>query len=293
MTPPASQRQHIVLVDKEWAATLIGLPMIVPNSWWNGYRKDDNTPNPGTIVGVDFDQPNSNYFQLECGNEIYAMRYDAVYQYVDMDHATYNATKFRLPLSAPANPEHEGEVMIASRKKKKQTVFRDDEDDVDEEDEESEDYFSTPLTKRNKPAARKRQHKKKKATINPDLVFGAVGTADDSSDDEDPATTADPRRYKMTEGKDWTRRDSGEGRLMEPVPYTGLSEQFDIKLEDGDLEKMKDAQGEIRFHLVFDWLLPKFGKGIVPARREHEKLCSDASGPPSRYESSGRTHEGE
>ena len=118
MTPPASQRQHIVLVDEDWAATLIGLPMMVPNSWWNGYRKDDNTLNPGTIVGVDFDQPHSNYFQLECGNEIYAMRYDAIFQYVDMDHATYNATKFRLPSSAPANPEHEGGVMIAPRKKK-------------------------------------------------------------------------------------------------------------------------------------------------------------------------------
>ncbi|KAL3778367.1 hypothetical protein ACHAW5_008310 [Stephanodiscus triporus] len=25
---------------------------------------------------------------------------------------------------------------------------------------------------------------------------------------------------------------------------------------------MKDGQGEIRFHLVFDWLLPKFGEGL-------------------------------
>jgi hypothetical protein len=47
---------------------------------------------------------------------------------------------------------------------------------------------------------------------------------------------------------------------MEPVPYTGPSELFDINLEDGDLENMKDAQGTIRFHLVFDWLLPKFGQ---------------------------------
>jgi hypothetical protein len=143
-------------------------------------------------------------------------------------------------------------------------VFRDDEDDVDEDDEDDkacEDYFATP-PKRNKPAARKRQHKKKKATINLDLVSGAVGTADDSSD-EDPTTAAgDPRRYTMTKAEHWTRGDSGEGRVMEPVPYTGPSELFDIKLEDGDLENMKDAQGTIRFHLVFDWLLPKFGQGL-------------------------------
>ncbi len=95
----------------------------------------------------------------------------------------------------------------------KKTVFRDDEDDVNEDnedDEACEDYFATP-PKRNKPAALKGQHKKKKATINPDLVSGAVGTADDSSD-EDPTTAAgDPRRNRMTKAEHWTRRDSGEG----------------------------------------------------------------------------------
>ncbi len=92
--------------------------MAVPNSWWQGYKRDDDTLNAGTIVGVDFDQPNSKYFQLECGDEIYAMRYDAVYQYVDTDHTNYDAAKFCLPLSAPANPEHEGGVTIAPQKKK-------------------------------------------------------------------------------------------------------------------------------------------------------------------------------
>ncbi len=90
----SSQRQHVVLVDEEWAATLIGLPMLVPNSWWEGYRRDDNTLNAGTIVGVDFDQPHSKYFQLECGDEIYAMRYDAVHEYVNMEHSTYDESKF-------------------------------------------------------------------------------------------------------------------------------------------------------------------------------------------------------
>ena len=118
MSSTSSQRQRVVLVDEEWAATLVCLPMAVPNSWWEGYKRDDDTLNAGTIVGVDFDQPNSKYFQLECGDEIYAMRYDAVYQYVDTDHANYDAAKFRLPLSAPANPEHEGRVTIAPRKKK-------------------------------------------------------------------------------------------------------------------------------------------------------------------------------
>ncbi len=146
--------------------------------------------------------------------------------------------------------------------RKKQTVFRDDEDDVGEDNEESEDYFAT-LPKLNKPAALKRKHTKNKATINPDLVFGgAVGAADDSSDEDPTMAAGDPRRYTMTKAKHWTRRDSGGGQVMEPVPYTGPPELFDIKLEDGDLEKMKDAWGTIRFHLVFDWLLPKFGQGL-------------------------------
>ena len=268
MSSTSSQRQRVVLVDEEWAATLVGLPMAVPNSWWEGYKRDDDTLNAGTIVGVDFHQPNSKYFQLECGDEIYAMRYDAVYQYVDTDHASYDAAKFRLPLSAPANPEHERGVTIAPRKKKKQTILRDDEDDDDDEDEGSDDYFATP-PKRSKPAVRKRKHNKRKATINPDLVFGAVANAGagandgiEASVDEDPTTTADPNRYTMTDKVDWTRRENGTGRIIEPVPYTGPSELFDIELEDGDLEKMKDAHGTIRFHLVFDWLLPKFGEGL-------------------------------
>ncbi len=79
MPPPVSQRQCIVLIDEEWASTLISLLMQVLNSWWNGYDKDDETLNVGTIVGVDFDAPQSNYFQLECIGKIYAMQYDAVY----------------------------------------------------------------------------------------------------------------------------------------------------------------------------------------------------------------------
>ena len=42
MPPPVSQHQHVVLIDEEWASTLIRLPMQVPNSWWNGYNKLDS-----------------------------------------------------------------------------------------------------------------------------------------------------------------------------------------------------------------------------------------------------------
>ncbi len=66
------------------------------------HKKDDEILNAGTIVGVDFDAPWSNYFQLECVGNIYAMRYDAVYLYVDVNHVDYE--KFTLPPDTLANP---------------------------------------------------------------------------------------------------------------------------------------------------------------------------------------------
>jgi hypothetical protein len=105
MPPSVSLRQHIVLIDKEWASTLIGLPVLVSNSWWKGYKRDGNRLNAGTIVGKDFNQPHSNYFQLKCVGDIYyAMQYDAVYLYADLNHANYDVMKFCLPMVAPANP---------------------------------------------------------------------------------------------------------------------------------------------------------------------------------------------
>ena len=47
-----------------------------------------------------------------------------------------------------------------------------------------------------------------------------AGANDDieASVDEDPDTMADPKRYRMTDKVDWTRREHGEGRIIEPVP---------------------------------------------------------------------------
>ncbi len=55
MLPPVSLQQHVVLIGEEWASTLIGLPMLVPNSWWKGYKRDNNPLNASTTIGVDFD----------------------------------------------------------------------------------------------------------------------------------------------------------------------------------------------------------------------------------------------
>ena len=96
MPPPVSKRQRVILIDEEWASTLIGLPMQVPNSWWNGYNKDNKTLNVGTIVGVDFDAPQSSYFQLECVGEIYAMPATHPSHLRDMDRVEGHQTGIKI-----------------------------------------------------------------------------------------------------------------------------------------------------------------------------------------------------
>jgi hypothetical protein len=151
---PAPLCQHIVIIDKEWAASLVGLPMLVPNSWWQGYKRDNETLNPGTIVGVNFNAAHSKYFQLKCAGKIYAMRYDAVYLYAYTDHANYDVMKFHLPGLAIANQANEEGVTVHRKRK---SVWREKEN---EEENADNDYFATPKP-RNKPAG-KRKHKKQK-----------------------------------------------------------------------------------------------------------------------------------
>ena len=52
-----------------------------------GQKKDDNRLNAVTIIGVNFDAPESNYFQLECIGEIYSMQCNAAYLDADAEHA--------------------------------------------------------------------------------------------------------------------------------------------------------------------------------------------------------------
>jgi len=42
-------------INTEWAESLVGLRVKVPDSWWVNY--DGEELSPGVIVGVDFTQP--------------------------------------------------------------------------------------------------------------------------------------------------------------------------------------------------------------------------------------------
>ena len=50
-----------------------------------------------------------------------------------------------------------------------------------------------------------------------------------------------------------------QGRLIDLVEWTGGTEEFTVNITDEEVEKLKDAIGEIRFEKVVQWCLPLFG----------------------------------
>ncbi len=158
----------------------------------------------------------------------------------------------------------------SKKKRNKIAIWRLDKDD-DDDDDNDDGYFATPNKCNNN--AGKQKHKKSNTTINSDFILGAEfgneGTADNvddeegednNTDDDDDPMEDPPKKYGMTEAKDWAIHAKGGGRPIEPVPYTGDSKLFKIKLADGDLDKMRKDHGAICFRRVFEWLLPMFSE---------------------------------
>ena len=67
--------------------------------------------------------------------------------------------------------------------------------------------------------------------------------------------------YTRTDPEDWTCLKNGTpGRTIDPVPYTGDSEDFSVDVtEDEVRDKLMDEHGDIRFYKVLEWCLPRFG----------------------------------
>ena len=100
--PPHTPRttKEASSIDYEWAKSLVGLRMIVPEKWWNGCSTFE--PNEGVIIGFDPNTTKERYFLLQLDSESnparhssgpYQMRYDAVYKYADTydeDYSTYD-----------------------------------------------------------------------------------------------------------------------------------------------------------------------------------------------------------
>ena len=71
-------------INSEWAETLVGLCLNIPNKWWPGFR--DGGINRGKIAAINLDLSSSCYFEVELNDEPgahYAMRYDSILLYAD------------------------------------------------------------------------------------------------------------------------------------------------------------------------------------------------------------------
>ena len=75
-------------IDKEWAESIIGLRLKVPDHWWNNCSSREL--HDGKIVS--FDEAKQKW-NLVCDSEPeevpYLMAYEAVYKYVDVSASTF------------------------------------------------------------------------------------------------------------------------------------------------------------------------------------------------------------
>ena len=99
-------------IDLEWGESLVSLRMAVPRSLWLGYTGTELSL--GKIAK--FDAAASPPFLLEVNDEpgdLYAMRYDAVLAYVQVEHSTFGS--FHLPNTMPEEHSSNNTVFVGRR----------------------------------------------------------------------------------------------------------------------------------------------------------------------------------
>ena len=219
-----SQSQHpVVPIDREWAVSVVGLRMQVPEHWWPGYSGSKLCA--GKIVAVDFDEPAGRYFTLRLDADededdeiVFSMRYDAVVHYADEQHERY--ASFKLPPEALADPQREEVRLSRPRSLPQRRIF----------------HSSSPTT-------------------------GDNGIASSNEDEEASEEEEEFAVYARTLPEDWKEiKGRARGRTIEPIPFTGDNDTFSVKMTDEELESVKDKSGDIRFERIFEWLLPRFGE---------------------------------
>jgi len=91
-----------VAIDPNWALSLVGLRLNIPENWWN--ECTGNTLYAGRISAINFSDHRQRYFTLEMDTgEKYRVRYDVVLCYADREHLTNSG--FNLPEKPPADPD--------------------------------------------------------------------------------------------------------------------------------------------------------------------------------------------
>ena len=113
-----------MVMDQEWALSLVGLRLKVPEQWWPGYS--GNTLYAGQIAAVNFSDNAKRYFVFELDNEengeSYPMRYDAVLLYADKEHPSRK--RFNLPEKPPTDPRVTRSGKRKSREEHSRAVSR-------------------------------------------------------------------------------------------------------------------------------------------------------------------------
>ena len=105
-------------IDVDWANSLAGLHLNIPNNWWKGYKKNDKTPNKGEIVKFDSGSSTTEEcrFSIVVEDLTYSMRYDAIVKYVDKNHP--GNTKYDLPRHpvtiSPQKVSHADDILFDS-----------------------------------------------------------------------------------------------------------------------------------------------------------------------------------
>ena len=82
------------LIDEEWAESLVGLSMQVPDNWWIGYSGSDL--HDGKIVSFDWEEQKWNLLlDTRDDDDEYLMAYEAVCAYCNTHSSTFK--EFQLP----------------------------------------------------------------------------------------------------------------------------------------------------------------------------------------------------
>jgi hypothetical protein len=150
-------------IDSEWADSLVGLSMSVPDYWWKDYNSYNL--NDGRIVS--FDVPSQRWLllldTLEDGDDLYPMAYKAVCLYSNKQSSSFS------DFILPHKPIQEG-----------------------------------------------------------DDVIDAGGT-----------------QYKRSSAEEWTQVQEGDGRSIDPIPWTGGNEEFSVNITDEEVVQLMDGDKEI------------------------------------------------
>ena len=213
--------------------------MSVPTSWWPDY--DGNDLNDGVIHAVDFTVSNQRYFQLLLDTDkddaeeddnlrglYYPMRYDAVFLYAKDDQSQW----FRLPRHQVPMPDGE---QVRMRRHAPTNSNRNR--NTDEDGTASTASVSSKISDNSSASGKS--------------ALASEGTHEEIEWHN---------MYEWTDPSDWKCLQNGSpGQQIDPIPYTGESEEFSVKITEDEVKELMDENSDIRFHKVLlEWTLPRF-----------------------------------